>query len=129
MNEAQLIAATGVLAFLLVLPPLVALIQTAGLKAAAGNRASVPALPEWANRAARAQRNMIDTLVPFLALVVAAQMAGADDENTRFAAALFFWGRTAHAVSYIAGIPYVRTVAFFAAVSGVFDIARAAWSS
>ena len=60
MTEPQLMAATGILAFLLVLPPLGALIKRYGWRAAFGNRESPPVLPEWANRAARAQRLAVD---------------------------------------------------------------------
>ena len=124
MTEPQLVAATGLLALVLVLPPLVALIRRSGWRTALGNRADLPPFPEWANRATRAQRNMVDTLVPFLAIVLAVQMAGASNENTQLGAALFFWGRVAHAGVYIAGIPYVRTLAFLVSLNGLFRIAR-----
>lgn len=124
MSEAQLVAASGLLAFFLVLPPLVALIIGAGWRAALGNREAPPPLPEWANRARRAQRNMVDTLLPFAVIMLAVQMAGASNENTVFGAALFFWGRVAHAAVYIAGIPYVRTLAFVVSVNGLFQVAR-----
>lgn len=124
MTEPQLVAAAGILAFFLVIPPLVALIMRGGFRAALGNRESPPPLPEWANRASRAQRNLVDTLVPFVAIVLAVQMAGASNENTQFGAALFFWSRVVHAGVYIAGIPYVRTLAFLVSASGLFRIAR-----
>ncbi len=72
MTEPQLVAATGLLAFALVLPPLVGLILRSGGRTAFGNREDPAPLPEWANRAARAQRNMVDTMVPFIAIVLAA---------------------------------------------------------
>ena len=122
MTEAQLVAATGLLAFVLVFPGLVALILEAGLMAGLGNRESVPPLPEWANRAQRAQRNMVDTLVPFLAIVIGAQMAGVSNENTQLGMSLFFFGRLGHAVTYVFGIPYLRTVAFVVSVSGMMQI-------
>ncbi len=124
MTESQLVAATGLLAFALVLPPLVALTRRSGWRTAFGNREDLPPLPEWANRAARAQRNMIDTLVPFAVIVLGVQMAGVSNEQTHLGAALFFWGRVAHAAVYIAGIPYVRTLAFLVSVSGLFRVAR-----
>jgi uncharacterized MAPEG superfamily protein len=124
MTEPQLVAATGLLALVLVVPPLVALIRRSGLRTALGNREDSRPLPEWANRASRAQRNMVDTMVPFIAIVLAVQMAGASNENTQLGAALFFWGRAAHAVVYIAGVPYVRTLAFLISVNGMFRIAR-----
>ena len=54
MTEPQLVAATGLLALVLVLPPLVALIRRSGWRTALGNRADLPPFPEWANRATRA---------------------------------------------------------------------------
>ncbi len=86
MTEPQLLAATGLLAFLLVLPPLVALIMNAGWGAAFGNRADLAPRPEWAQRASRAQRNMVDTLVPFTAIVLAVQLAGVSNEQTQLGA-------------------------------------------
>ncbi len=124
MTEAQLLAGTGLLAFGLVLPPVVALIRAGGFRMALGNRAEISALPEWAARASRAQRNMVDTLVPFLAIVIAVQMAGLSNENTQFGMALFFWGRVAHAIIYILGIPYLRTLAFVVSLSGMLRVAR-----
>ena len=124
MTTPQLVAATGLLALALVVPPLVALVLRGGWRKALGNREGSPPLPEWANRSARAQRNMVDTLVPFIAILLAAQMAGVSNESTQLGASLFFWGRVAHAGVYIAGIPYVRTLAFLVSVNGLFRIAR-----
>lgn len=67
---------------------------------------------------------MLDTLLPFIAIVLAVQMAGVSNANTQLGAALFFWGRAAHAVIYIAGIPYLRTAAFLVSASGLFRMAR-----
>ena len=66
---------------------------------------------------------MVDTLVPFLAIVIAVQMAGLSNENTQFGMALFFWGRVAHAIIYILGIPYLRTLAFAVSLSGMLRVA------
>jgi len=125
MSEPQLVAATGLLALTLVFPPLIALVMRSGLKAALGNRQESTPLPEWANRAVRAQRNMVDTLVPFTAIVLAVQLAGVSNEQTQLGAALFFWGRVGHAASYLAGIPYVRTLAFLVSVGGLFRMVSA----
>jgi len=38
---------------------------------------------------------------------------------TALGAKIFLWGRLAHAVVYIGGIPYVRTVAWAASVVGM----------
>lgn len=129
MTEAQTLIAAGVWTVLLTVPGAVGLVMSGGFAAGVGNRQTLPELPEWAARANRAHRNMVENLPVFAAVLLAAQFAGVSNEQTVWGANLFFWARIAHGLVYIAGIPYVRTVAFFAAVSGVFDIARAAWSS
>lgn len=129
MTEAQLVAATGLLGFLLVLPPVVALLRSEGVRVALGNRENPATLPEWSHRASRAQRNLVDNLLPFLAIVLAAQMAGVSNEKTQFGIALFFWGRVAHALIYVAGIPYLRTLAFAVSLIGVIRVAGAVFGA
>ena len=41
---------------------------------------------------------------------------------TLLGAQLFFWGRVAHAIVYIAGIPWARTVAWTVSVIGLILI-------
>ena len=96
-----------------------------GLAWGFGNREVAAELPAWGERAVRAQRNMIENLIPFAALVLAAHAAGVSNEATARGAMLFFWGRLAFAAIYIAGIPYLRTVAFVVALAGLFEIAGA----
>ena len=45
-----------------------------------------------------------------------------DAAKVQLGAQLFFWGRVAHAVVYIAGVPYVRTLVFGASIVGLFQI-------
>ena len=63
------------------------------------------------------------TLAPRPSRSTAAAAAGISSEATAWGAQLFFWARVAHAAIYIAGIPYVRALAFVASLSGMFDIA------
>ena len=52
-----------------------------------------------------------------------AHVGGVSNEATAMWAALFFWARLAHAVIYILGIPFLRTIIFtvgFVAVVGIF---------
>ena len=97
----------------------------AGLRWGFGNRDEAPARAAWGERARRAQRNMLENLVPFTALVLAAHLAGVPSEATARGATLFFWGRVAYAAIYIAGIPYVRTAVFLVAITGMLQISRA----
>ena len=93
-----------------------------GLPKLAGNREGMSEMPGWAGRAARAHRNMLESLVLFAILVFAARMANVSNAMTLLGAQLFFWGRVAHAIIYIAGIPWVRTAAWAVSVIGLFLI-------
>lgn len=90
-----------------------------GLPALAGNREALPPITGWADRAARAHRNMLESLVLFAALVLIAVVANKTNSTTLLGAQLFFWGRLAYAVVFIAGIPWLRTAVWAVAVVGL----------
>lgn len=90
-----------------------------GLAALAGNREALPPITGWADRAARAHRNMLESLVLFAALVLIAVVANKTNSTTLLGAQLFFWGRLAYAVVFIAGIPWLRTAVWAVAVVGL----------
>jgi uncharacterized MAPEG superfamily protein len=80
-------------------------------------------LPLWGKRADRTYVNAVETFAPFAALVLAVHLAGKADAMTAFWAMSFFWLRLAHAVVYLLGIPYLRTLIFtlgYVAVVGLF---------
>lgn len=93
-----------------------------GLPRLIGNRENMPEYEGWAGRAARAHSNMIENLVLFAALVLAAHAAGRSNAMTALGAQLFFWGRLAYAPIYIAGIPWLRTGAWTISVIGLLLI-------
>ena len=76
----------------------------------------------WAGRAQRAHRNMLENLILFAILVLVAKAAGVSNSMTLLGAQLFFWGRVAHAIVYIAGIPWARTAAWTVSVIGLILI-------
>ncbi len=88
----------------------------------AGNREGLPALTGWAGRAQRAHRNMLENLPLFIALVLIAQIASRTNAMTALGAQLFFWGRLAHAIIYVAGVPWLRTLAWLVSVIGLILI-------
>jgi len=90
-----------------------------GLPKLAGNREDVPAATGWAGRAKRAHLNMMENLVLFAALVLAAHAASKSNSMTVLGAQLFFWGRLAYAIIYVAGIPWLRTLVWFVSVVGM----------
>ncbi len=80
-------------------------------------------MPPWGKRADRAYLNAVEVFAPFAALIVVAHIAGKANSMTAFWAMWFFWMRLIHAVVFLLGVPYVRTLAFtlgFAAVAGIF---------
>jgi uncharacterized MAPEG superfamily protein len=90
-----------------------------GTAVLAGNRERLPELTGWAGRAQRAHRNMLENLPLFIALVLVAQLASRSNATTALGAELFFWGRLAQAVIYIAGVPWLRTLAWIVSVAGL----------
>ena len=84
---------------------------------------TMPHAPLWVQRANRAQINLVQAFPPFAVLVLVAHVTGQSNTMTAFWCMVFFWARLAHAVVYLLGIAYIRTVVFligFAALIGVF---------
>jgi uncharacterized MAPEG superfamily protein len=80
-------------------------------------------VPLWGARANRAHINAVEAFAPFAALVIATHLAGKANAMTAFWAISFFWLRMAHAVVYIFGVPYLRTLIYtlgYVAVLGLF---------
>ena len=94
-------------------------VMQVGLGTLAGNREGLPEIKGWAGRAARAHRNMLESLVLFAALVLVAVVAGKTNATTLLGAQLFVWARLAYALVYIAGIAWLRTAVWAVAVVGL----------
>jgi len=93
-----------------------------GLPTLAGNREGLAEMSSWAGRAQRAHRIMLENLVLFAILVLTAKVTGVSNATTLLGAQLFFWGRIAHAILYIAGIPWARTAAWTVSIVGLILI-------
>jgi len=94
-------------------------IMQVGLPALAGNRERLPEITGWAGRAARAHRNMLESLVLFAALVLVAVAAGRTNAATLLGAQIFVYARLAYAVVYVAGISWLRTGVWAVSVVGL----------
>ena len=68
----------------------------------------------WAARLQKAHGNAVENLAVFAALVLTAEAVGLSNEQTVFAAQLYFWARVVHAIAYTLAWPWVRTLAFAA---------------
>ena len=80
-------------------------------------------LPLWGKRADRTYLNAVENFAPFAALVIVVHLAGKANAMTAFWTMAFFWLRLAHAIVFLLGIPYLRTLIFtlgYVAVIGIF---------
>ena len=93
-----------------------------GLATLMGNREGIPEIRGWGGRAARAHRNMLENLVLFAALVLAAVIAGKTNDMTLLGAQIFLYARIAYAVVYIAGLPWIRTAVWAVSIVGLVMI-------
>ena len=118
------LAWTALLTAALWIPYISGQVMTNGILTPQNYRDPAPReVPLWGQRANRAHINAVEAFAPFAALVLVAHVGGVSNEATAMWAALFFWARLAHAVIYILGIPFLRTIIFtagFVAVVGIF---------
>jgi uncharacterized MAPEG superfamily protein len=110
------------LAFVQMLVAVSAATLQVGLPKLAGNREGLPDLRGLAGRAQRAHWNMLENLPLFIALVLIAEIARRTNAMTLLGAELFFWGRLAHSIIYVAGIPWLRTLAWAVSIVGLIVI-------
>ena len=122
--DLKYLALTAILTASLWIPYVIAQVRTNGpLTPPNYSDPSPRALPLWGKRADRTYINAVEVFAPFAALVIVAQVSGKANGMTAFWAASFFWLRLAHAIVYMAAIPYVRTLIFtlgFVCIVGIF---------
>lgn len=117
--ELKLLVCAVALAALQMVIAVIGTIGQAGMPWAVGNRDTAVEFGGWVGRAHRAHRNMLESLVLFAALVLVAHAAGRENAMTALGANIFIWARTAYAVIYLAGVPWLRTAAWGAAFAGL----------
>ena len=122
--DLRYLAFTAILTASLWIPYVVSQVLTNGFPTAENYRDPTPRpLPPWGKRADRTYLNAVETFAPFAALVIVVHLAGKANAMTAFWAMAYFWLRIAHAVIYLLGIPYLRTVVFtlgYVAIVGIF---------
>lgn len=96
------------------LPYILDRIMVRGLGGAVGYPDDPKPQSAWAQRMMKAHANAVENLVVFAGLVLVAHAAGVSNDTTVLACTVYFWARVVHFVSYAAGVPWVRTLAFFA---------------
>jgi len=113
-TDLKMLIATATLALLSFMPYFIAYIKCWGITGIVGNRENLPTLPLWAQRALNAHANLTENLVHFSVLVIVAHITTVSNDITAMGATLFFWARVAYLGIYVAGIPWLRTMAFMA---------------
>jgi uncharacterized MAPEG superfamily protein len=123
-TDLRYLAYTAILTAALWIPYVVAQVMTNGFLEPPNYIDPTPRpVPLWGKRADRTYLNAVEVFAPFAALVIVAHLAGKANAMTAFWTIGFFWLRLAHAVVYLLGVPYVRTVIFtlgFVCVVGIF---------
>ena len=120
--ELSLLIWTAALTILQMLVSALGSISQIGLTTLAGNRDNLTETTGWASRAQRAHRNMLESIAVFAILVMSAHHLDISNDMTVLGAQLFFWGRVAFSIIYIAGIPWVRTAAWGVSLVGLILI-------
>lgn len=113
---------SAVLTFLQSVVAVLGAIAAVGLPTLAGNREGLAPIEGWAGRAARAHRNMLESLVLFAVLVIVAHLTQRANAQTALGAAVFFWARVAYAIVYVVGVPWLRTGVWAVGVVGLLMI-------
>ena len=96
------------------IPYIVNTIMVRGLVDAVGYPDDPQPLAPWAERMKKAHYNAVENLVMFAALVLMLNALGISNAVTVMACNIYFWSRLAHYLIYSAGIPWLRTLSFFA---------------
>ena len=118
-TDMTMLVASATLCILLALPYTMGFIVTRGLYTVVGNREDFPPGTGWIGRSHRAHLNMVENLVPFAALILAAAVMGKAGAWTALGAQVFFYSRVLHAIVYTLGIAWLRTLGYFGGVIGM----------
>jgi uncharacterized MAPEG superfamily protein len=121
--ELQFLVWSVLLTFVLILVPATQSVLVNGLKVMAGPRDSVPEPGVVNKRLRRLAANMIENMVLFTPLVLAAGVAGISNQWTVLGCQLFLGGRVVHALVYAFGVPWIRPVFWGVATAGMGMIA------
>lgn len=118
-HDLQMLVWSAALAIVQMLIAVLVAITAVGLPALVGNRDGLPPFTGLALRAQRAHLNMLESLAVFAIFVLVAQLTGHANATTALGATLFFWARVAHAIVYLAGIPWLRTAVWAVSFVGI----------
>ncbi len=120
--ELTMLALSVALLFVLVVIQATAGVQAQGLWTMAGARDNLGAPSVWQARTKRCVDNHREGLILFAPLVLIAAHQDISTTMTVWGAQLFFYSRVAHAVVYLAGLPYIRPAFYGIGVVGTLMV-------
>ena len=121
--ELNMLLWSAILYFLHILVAAVGADASNGITWAFGNHETQPELPEWVNRARRAQTNMAENLLLFACLIMIAHSSGNVGYWSALGAQLFLVSRIAFWFLYLAGVKVIRSIVFLFGVVGIGMVA------
>ena len=122
-TEITVLAAAGGFALLLTAIQATRNVLVLGLATAAGNQHGIDPWEGANDRLNRALRNLIEALAIYAPIAVSVHLLGVGNETTALGAKIFLGARVLHAVVYTAGVPWIRTGAWFIGVIGILMVA------
>ena len=120
--ELTMLALSVALLFVLVLIQATAGTQAQGLMKMANARDDLGPPSVWQARTKRCVDNHREGLIMFAPLVLIAAHMDISNTMTVWGAQLFFYSRVAHAVTYLAGLPYIRPVFWSVGIVGTIMV-------
>ena len=117
--ELKFLAWAIVLGFVQLLLADVLVTRQRGLAWNTGPRDTSPPLTGVAGRADRAFRNFLETFPFFAAAVLGVVAAGRTGEASALGVQLYLWARVLYVPLYLAGVRYVRSIAWTVAMAGL----------
>ena len=120
--ELTMLALSVALLFVLVIIQAAAGAAAQGAMTMANARDNLGPPSVWQARTKRCVDNHREGLILFAPLVLIASQQGISTSLTVLGAQLFFYSRVAHAVVYLAGLPYIRPIFWLVGIIGTIMI-------
>jgi len=117
--ELRFLLYSAFLFFMFILVNVISQVRAAGVPALFGNRDGDLPTTVFCGRSQRLVSNMQENLVLFGAVVLVAAATGISTPGTMMGVQLFFYGRVAHGLFYLLGIPYARSIAWIVSIIGM----------
>ena len=112
-----------VLTFVLIMIPATISLLANGIPVAVGSRDDCPEPSTYCKRTLRLRDNMLENMALFAPIVLIAAVMDISNATTVLGAQLFFYARIGHAITYLAGWPWIRTALWTVGVIGTAMIA------